>query len=189
MAELELPVRQLVENNPDRVAWRAALASVLWEGGRAEEARSELAALAEHGFGNIPLDGDWLTAMTVIAEVCADLGAVEHAERVYAMLVPYQRSNVVIGLAAVCMGSAARYLGRLAATIGARENAERHFEHALEADAALKSPICLAHTQLHYARLLGSSSRQGRQLMEAAVRSAEEHGLVAVARRARAENW
>ena len=43
--------------------------------------------------------------------------------QLYELLAPYRDGNVVIGLAAACLGSAARYLGRLAATIGRADEA------------------------------------------------------------------
>lgn len=185
MAELEAPLRQLVQDNPHRPAWRAALAALLCETGQSVEARGELEILAEQGFQDIPQDADWMTTVTLLADVCADLNDPERAERLYAMLAPYEEANVVIALAAICMGSAARYLGRLAATTGKREQAARHFVRALEADIALKAPVWVAHTQLEYAHLLDPSSVQGRELMQAAVRNAEKYGLAAVARRAK----
>ena len=65
----------------------------------------------------------------------------------------------MIGLAAVCMGSADRLLGRLAALLGREREAERHFEQALKANARLRAPVCLAHTQLDYATALGPGAK------------------------------
>ncbi len=90
----------------------------------------------------------------------------------------------MIGLGAVCLGSAERYLGRLAGVIGRRAEAERHFEHALEANARLKAYVCLAHTQVDYAELLGDDPHAG-TLLDAATRTSRELGLPLVAARAR----
>ena len=105
--------------NPHRPAWRAALAALLAEeGDRKEEAQREVDALAAQDFEDIPQDGDWLIAMTLLAECCAELRDETRATQLYELLMPYRDGNVVIGLAAVCMGSAARYLGRLGAAMG-----------------------------------------------------------------------
>ena len=88
----------------------------------------------------------------------------------------------MIGLAAVCLGSAASFLGRLAATMGRSDEARRHFERALEANAALRAPACLARTQVDYARALGPGPRAD-ELVAAAGRAASELGLGAVARK------
>ncbi len=161
MGELEHAARKLVEDNPGRPAWRAALAMLLCDEGRLSEAREEFERLALRDFEDVPKDLDWLIAMVLLSDVCADLGDRERAAVLYAKLEPYAAVNVVIGLAAVCLGSAERFLGKLAATMGRSADAERHFERALVANAALGAPGCLARTQVDYARALASWSAGG----------------------------
>jgi uncharacterized protein HemY len=96
---------------------------------------------------------------------------------------PFAGLNVVIGLAAVCLGSASRFLGQLALTIGQQQDAAEHFERALAANARLQAPLWLAHTQLDYGEALGRRAR-GRQLIEEAADAAAQLGLTALARRA-----
>ncbi len=185
MAELEPAVRNIIEAYPNRVAYRAALSLLLSETGRPDEAQSELEFLAEDGFAGVPDDLDWLTAMALLADVCAELGDQPVAERMYELLLPYAGVNVVIGLAVVCEGAAARHLGRLAAVVGRSSDAAEHFEQALERNQALTAPVCLARTQLDYAQALGSGAR-ARALIDAASRSAGELELTALGRRASA---
>ena len=182
MGELEQAARQLVDENPGRPAWRAALATLLCDEDRVSEAREEFERLAAGDFEDIPRDLDWMIAMTLLSDVCADLGDSDRAALLYAKLEPYADVNVVIGLAAVCLGSAASFLGKLAATMGRTDLAVGHFEHALEADAALGAPACLARTQVDYARALGPGQR-AEELLAAAERTAAELGLGAVARK------
>jgi hypothetical protein len=182
MGELEQAARQLVDDNPARPAWRAALATLLCEDGRFDEAREEFSRLAAGDFEDIPKDLDWMIAIVLLSDVCADLGDGDRAAMLYAKLEPYADVNVVIGLAAVCLGSAASFLGRLAATLGWTDLAARHFERALEANAALGAPGCLARTQVGYARAIGPGPR-AEELLAAAGRSAAELGLGAVARK------
>jgi tetratricopeptide (TPR) repeat protein len=181
MGELELSARQLVEDNPGRPAWRAALATLLCEEGRLVEARVEFDRLAVSDFEDVPKDLDWMIAMVLLSDVCVDVGDGERAALLYSKLEPYAESNVVIGLAAVCLGSAASFLGKLAAMMGRTVEAERHFERALEANAALGAPACLARTQVDYARALGPGPRAA-ELLAAAAQTAAELGLGAVAR-------
>jgi tetratricopeptide (TPR) repeat protein len=182
MAELEQPARQLVGENPSRPAWRAALANLLCEDGRLSEAREEFERLAAHDFEDIPRDLDWMIAMILLSDVCADLGDAERAALLYERLEPYAEANVVIGLAAACLGSAASFLGKLAATMGREDLTVEHFERALEANRALKAPVCLARTQLDYARVLGPGPRAD-ELVLAAARTAEQTGAGSIARR------
>ncbi len=182
MGELEAPARELVASNPHRPAWRAALAALLAEGDRSEEAQREVDALAAQDFEDIPQDGDWLIAMTLLADCCAELKDETRATQLYELLLPYRDVNVVIGLAAVCMGSAARYLGRLAVAMGRKPEAAEHFERALVANAALKAPVFLAHTQIDFAGALGRGPRANK-LTEAAARTAKSLALPRVSRR------
>jgi DNA-binding SARP family transcriptional activator/tetratricopeptide (TPR) repeat protein len=187
MGELEHATRRLVADNPSRPAWRAALANLLCEEGRLPEAEEEFERLAAHDFEDVPRDLDWIIAMTLLSDVCADLGDPRRAALLYAMLEPYAEVNVVIGFAAVCLGSAASFLGKLAATMGEPELAAEHFERALVANDELPAPACLARTQVDYARAILSFAEgpdaRADELLEAARLAAAERGLGAVARR------
>ena len=182
MAELEPAARRLVKDNPARPAWRAALANLLCEEGRLAEAREEFERLAAHDFEDVPKDLDWMIAMTLLSDVCADLGDAERAALLYAKLEAYGEVNVVVGLAAVCLGSTARFLGKLAAATGRAERASEHFERALAANAALRAPICLARTQVDYARALEGSPR-AHELLAAAAHTAAELGSGSISRK------
>lgn len=183
MGELEQATRQAVAENPARVAWRAALANMLCEEGRLDEAREEFERLAAHDFEDVPKDLDWMIAMILLSDVCADLGDAERAALLYERLEPYADLNVVIGLAAACLGSAAGFLGKLAATMGRAERAVEHFERALAANAALQAPGCLARVQVDYARaIVSTGDPRAAELLDAAAEAAERHGLRAVAR-------
>jgi DNA-binding SARP family transcriptional activator len=182
LGELEDAARQAVEANP-APAWRAALATLLWESGKTTEAREQFELLAAHDFKDIPQDGDWMIAITLLADLSAGLGDAARAALLYQLLSPYASANVMIGFAVMCLGPAARFLGKLSATTGREEEAREHFERALRACAALKAPVWLAHTQLDYAGLLGRGTRR-RELIDAAERTAGELDLPWVARRA-----
>jgi DNA-binding SARP family transcriptional activator/tetratricopeptide (TPR) repeat protein len=187
MGELEQAAHRLVADNPGRPAWRAALANLLCEEGRLAEAEEEFERLAAHDFEDVPRDLDWMIAMTLLSDVCADLSDSARAALLYAMLEPYADVNVVIGFAAVCLGSAASFLGKLAATMGEPELAAQHFERALAINSELPAPVCLARTQVDYARAILAAAGEPRdpradELLEAAARTAAELGLRAVAR-------
>ena len=183
IGELESSARTLMQANPDRPAWRAGLAVLLAETGRPEEARAELDRVAVDDFADIPRDGDWLTCVTLLADAVVALGDAERARLLYELLLPQRRANVVIGLAAVCLGSSARYLGRLALTMDDRASARAHLEAAVRSNEVLGAPVQLAHAQLDYA-LAVEPDGQARRLVVAAAAAAAELGLPSVARRA-----
>jgi hypothetical protein len=82
----------------------------------------------------------------------------------------------------VCLGSTARYLGRLALAIGERTAAAQHLEQAVLVNEALRAPVQLAHAQLDLATALGPGSR-ARTLTEAASQTASELDIPALFRR------
>jgi tetratricopeptide (TPR) repeat protein len=182
-AELEQAARQLVESNPARPAWRAALSALLFESGQLDAAREQFDLLAAADFSDIPHDGDWMIAMTLLSDVCVGLRDAARAELLYEQLLPHKSAGVVIGLAAACLGSTARFLGKLAWTMDRPRDATEHFDEALSFNARLNAPVCLAHSQLDYALVLGRRGGAG-GLVEAAARTAQELKLPWVAQRA-----
>jgi tetratricopeptide (TPR) repeat protein len=179
MAELEEATRRLLIDNPHRPAWRAGLATLLCATGRPAEAQAEFDTVAASGFADIPRDGDWMIAITLLADLAYELADRPRAQLLYELLAPYEQANVVIGIAVVCLGAAARYLGRLAAATGRRDAAIGHLEHAIEANTALNAPVQLAHTELDLAQLIGPGARAD-SLIATAERTARELGLPAV---------
>ncbi len=188
--EVEPAVRRFIELYPALVAWRAALAMLLVEVGRRDEARAEFERLAEGGFDDLPRDANWLIGVTLLAEVCGALGDGARAEALYAQLEPYAGRNVVVGRAATCNGSASRLLGILAAAMGSWELAEGHFISALAMHDRMGARPWTARTQLAYAEMLLTRRRQGDkaralELLGDAVAIADELGMPVVAQRTR----
>jgi tetratricopeptide (TPR) repeat protein len=182
-AELEAAARAFVASNPGRPGWRAALIEILRGAGRTEEAQEAFDEFARHDFDDIPVDGDWLTAMVVAAEVAVGLHDEERAQRLYELLAPCAAHTAVVGLAAACLGPVAYRLGALAALLGRRDAAVEHFEAALVQATRIGAVIERAHVQLDYAALLGHGPK-ARQLAGAARTTAREYALTRVLARA-----
>jgi DNA-binding SARP family transcriptional activator len=185
MGELEGAARELLARNPLRLAWRSGLAILLCDTGRHDEARELLADMAE-GFATVAPDGDWIITFALLADVAADLEDAEHAARLYRLLDPYRDANVVIGHGAVCFGPVARYLGRLALTVGERDLALEHLRRAVDSSAAMRAPVHLAHARLDHAAALaaGGDWSAAHTLIEQAAETAAVLELPLVARRA-----
>jgi DNA-binding SARP family transcriptional activator/tetratricopeptide (TPR) repeat protein len=181
MAELEPAARELVASNPARLAWRAGIATLLSDTGRPDEARAELEALAEVAV--IPPDGDWMITIALLSDLAAELGDAARAETLYAQLAPHAETAVVVGVGALCMGSSARYLGRLALAMERREDALHHLEHAIARNTALGATVHLAHSRVDYAVALGRGAR-ARELLDEVEATVREFDLPFVARRA-----
>jgi tetratricopeptide (TPR) repeat protein len=184
MGELEPAARQMVQANPLRPAWRTALATLLAETGRPEDAREEFRRVAAESFRDIPDDGDWMTTVALLADLAAELEEAQRAQELYDLLLPYAGLNVVIGVAAVCLGPVDRLLGRLATVTGRHQEAERWFEAALAAAERLRSPVWLGHARVDFARGLGGRGVRVRRMLDDAREDAAALGLVKVAARA-----
>ncbi len=172
---------------PEIPAWRCGLAFVYAELGRKDDASRELDALGANRFAALPRDAWWLLGTAMLGEVAAFVEHPVHVPVLYEQLVPYADHCVVI--TTICNGSAARVLGLLATALGRFDDAERHFQDALDRNARIRSPLWVGHTRRDYAAMLLRRDGPGdaelaRTLLEAALRTASELGLHAVARRA-----
>jgi phage terminase small subunit len=146
-------VRRSVEDYPTYPIWRCVLAQLTAELGYEAEARAALAAVAADRCAALPFDEEWLVSMGLLAETAAALGDRERAAILYDLLHPYA-DRVAISYPDVSTGSVARYLGLLAATMDRHDEAERHFEDAMQTNARIGAPSWLAHTKRDYARML-----------------------------------
>jgi class 3 adenylate cyclase len=189
LGELEAAVKGFVEQYPALPVWRAVLALVCSELGRESEARSEFERLAANEFADLPRDSLWLTAVALLADVCTFLGDVDRAARLYEVLLPYAGQNATLPFGIFYFGSVSQYLGMLAGTMGRWEEAERHFEDALQVHGRMGARPWLAHTQHEYARMLHERVEVGdgekaHQLVNQALDTAQELGMKSLVERA-----
>ena len=190
LAEVEGAVRGFIELYPAIPAWRGALALLLIELGRPDEARAEFEQAAEGGFAAFPSDANWLIAITLMAEVCGALGDATRAGDLYRLLEPYAGRNVVVGRNATCNGSASRLLGILAAARGELELAERHYDDAQTMHRSMGARPWHARTQVSYAELLltrrgAGDVERGTDMLADAILVADALGMVVLAEKAR----
>jgi tetratricopeptide (TPR) repeat protein len=186
LAVLAPLVQHFVQQNPASAAWLPGLALIYSDLGWQRDARDVLAQLAVDDFGAIARDAFWVSTLAYLSEVCAALHDTARAAILYPLLLPYRERTVVVGLATVCYGAAARYLGLLAATLARWDDAERHFEDALALNARLGARPWLAHTQADFAAMLlargcPADQPRSRALLDAASMTAAELGMRALA--------
>jgi class 3 adenylate cyclase len=152
--EMMGPLRAAVAQFPLVPAYRAALALYFADAGETDEARGEFEILANDDFAVIPTDGNWPVAMVLLTDVCVELGDKARATVLYDKIAPYSDKCPVTGLAVDCYGSMGRFAAALAATMERWDDAERHFDAALEQNIRMEGVRAVVWTQCFYARML-----------------------------------
>ncbi len=166
LAELAPAVRILAGEADREGPWRPGLVAVLAELGMEREARRELSRLAAEGIDGFRTSL-WLATLAYLTDACAALGDEAMAAIVYPELEPLAGANVMIGHLVACYGTADRYLGMLAATLGEPGRAEEHFERAMEQNRRMGASTWVAHTAYEYGRFLLGRGRGARGRAEA----------------------
>jgi tetratricopeptide (TPR) repeat protein len=182
LSEIAPVVRHFVNERGAGAAWRPGLALIYAELGRETEARSEFESLSGDGFSAIPRDSLWQTSLVYLAETCCMIGSCGEAEALYELLAPYEELAVVVGSASVSLGATSRYLGQLAVELGRWDEAEAHFEHAVDFDTRTSARAWLAHSWFQYSRLLARRDRPGDkgradQMLSSAMQTVTELGM------------
>ncbi|HLA19244.1 MAG TPA: adenylate/guanylate cyclase domain-containing protein, partial [Dehalococcoidia bacterium] len=183
--ELEALVRAGAQQSPNIPGIRAGLAMTYAELGREEQAKVEFEGLAVNDFSNLPLDSSLPLIVAYLSVACGFLDDARRAAVLYDLLLPYAGHTIILGVAVACLGSASHSLGVLAATMERWEDAERHFEDALEMNARMGARPWVAHTQHGYADMLLRRGKQGDrekalELVTQALDTAQELGMKAL---------
>ncbi len=165
------PVLRVLAGGSRQGPWRPGLIALLVDLGMEREARDQLEQVAEAGLNSLR-ESLWLASLTYLADASAALGDERTAALVYPELEPHGGSNVMIGHLVACYGSADRYLGMLAATLGEWERAEEHLARAMDMNRRMGARTWLAHTAHEYARLLHKQGRAKRDTAQALLREA-----------------
>ena len=188
---MEPAIASYVAEYPSVFIFRCVLANLLAELGRETEAREELGRIAASDFADLHVGTEWFLGASALASVCALLDDAERAERLYDALLPFAEFNVYAH-PEVCLGSAGRFLGVLATTMRRWDEAGRHFEQALNANARMGARPATAHTQRDHAAMLvrrgrTDDARRARELLTAAAGTYRDLGMQTWAGRAAAE--
>ena len=117
LAEVEAPLRALSDAHPGMVGLRCALALLLLQDGREEEARGELERLTAAGLDGLPLDNTHIIMLALLAEVAADVADEARAAAIYGWLEPYAE-RWVVSPGAAALWPVERSLGRVAGVMG-----------------------------------------------------------------------
>jgi DNA-binding CsgD family transcriptional regulator/tetratricopeptide (TPR) repeat protein len=190
LAEVEAAVAEVAARSP-LLGWTAALARLYAELGRLAEAQTLLDRLAVDEFASVEREGfTWLASAVSLAETSIVLGATQHAETLYRLLLPYAERYVNAG-GGWFHGAVAYELGRLATMLARWEEAATHFTAALEMHERVAARSFVAHTQYSWAEMLvrrgePGDREQALELVEHARVTAEELGMIRLTEQATA---
>ena len=184
LAEVAPLLKRFVDDNPDEAVWRPGLLVVATDLGYLDMARRNLDEIADTDF-RLPMDAKRSATLSYLAEACVALGDTRRAEVLYRLLLPYRRVNITVGVATICCGAAARFLGMLASLMGDWQSAEEHFEFAVAMNTDLHAWPWLAHAEHDYAYMLRQCGRQSDlaridRLLSNALATAHRLGMIAL---------
>ena len=183
-------VRERIDEHGDRyrgiARWRDALVAA--EVGDVAAARAEIERHARDGFSGLPRGGLWLLHVCALAQAAVLLGDRDRGAELYAMLEPYEDRNA-ISVSTLPFGPVAWRLGMLATLTEGWDEAERHFERALERCEVLGALAVRARVLIDEAAMFATRGRAGDDERAAAALAeastiARELDLPAIAERA-----
>jgi hypothetical protein len=167
--------------------WRAALCLLHTRAGRTGDARAGMRALVADECTAVPRLHDWLGALTMLADACAELDDLAAADTLERLLRPYSRRVATFLYNAIELGPVARPLGRLAALLGRLDDGVALLEGALGISQAVPAPVWVARAQADLGGVLLQRGAPGDRdrahaLLECAHARALELGLRRLAR-------
>lgn len=111
-------------------------------------------------FSQFRRDITYVTAMVRISEVAVALPRERAANSLYQLLMPYADQFSLATYGGCSLGSVERTLGKVAASLGRKPDAESHLRRAISKCGAMDSWLWVAHAQLDLALLLVEKSEQ-----------------------------
>jgi eukaryotic-like serine/threonine-protein kinase len=191
VAEAEAMVREASTRHPALAGWRALLADIEAQRGRKQPARAVLEQLMADDLQALRRDPFLLSALAPAADLCGYVGDARLARILYDAILPYAKLHANISVGFGTHGPVARQLGVLAARMGELATAGRHFQAAIDASEAIRSPLFVSVSCLSYARALSRSEQSDaralrRELLQRAMRAVEGTELLGLSWVARA---
>ena len=161
LAEIDALIAGQLAEAPHVPAWQVAQVIVDNALGRRSAACHRLAALTARRVAGLPRDWLWLLTTTLLADVCADLGVLEAAAELHAVLSRYSGKVAILAHGIAASGAIDGPLGRLETMRQDWGAAERHLAAAMALNRRIGAGPALARTQLSYAELLLRRGRPG----------------------------
>ncbi|MGH2793276.1 MAG: ATP-binding protein [Actinomycetota bacterium] len=173
--EVEDLVRAAIDEFPWYPAHRCMLARLLVETGRTEEGRALYEELTVDECSVLAKDNEWILNVSLLAEICGLLNDRTRAPMLYDLLLPYRDRNAHAHLEG-SLGAVARMLAILSTVVERFDDAERHFEDAIERNRLMQAQPFVAWT-LHALAVMLLRRRGAGDDQRAAVAAAEARAI------------
>jgi tetratricopeptide (TPR) repeat protein len=187
LAEVQDTIAQAVHEYPALHRFTCVLAHIHAVLGHEREAHAAFELATAHDLGSEYLDEEYLFALNTLPDACAYVGDDEAAVGLYDLMLPYERLYAEAPVEGT-FGSMARGLGVLATQLRRFDDAERHFEVAIEIERGMRARPWIAHAQhgLGELLLLRGDEARARQVLANAIAGYRELGMESWAERAAA---
>jgi tetratricopeptide (TPR) repeat protein len=161
LAPIAASLEQITEGPSESLYVPAMLALAQLDTGDEESALHTLDSLSADDLRRAQGENAWGSVLALLAEVAASGATPSKAAVLYEMLDPFagRLISAVIGLA--CLGAAERFQGMLSATLERWDDAEAHFERALELEERIRGRALLPRTRYWQARFFRARARPG----------------------------
>ena len=153
LAGFEREIEDYPHEFPSPLMHGAVLAHVYAQLHRTADAEALVRELTARDLSNWHVDEEWLVSVCLLAETCAMLDDAETAGPLYELLLPYGLQNAV-ALPELALDSVSRPLGTLANLQGRFDEAEEHFQQALQMNDRMGARPFVARTYEDHARTL-----------------------------------
>ncbi len=183
LAPHEQPLRDIMSQMPIVPGWRAGLATICAETGKADLAREQIDLLTAAGLESIPRDATYLTTMTLLAETAHRLADPVLAKLMLPLLAASEDQFVVVGNAVACHGSVAGYLAALTGLAGDPAQANRLFAKAITLETGIGSQPLATKTRSNWIEFQARSDCRNADFDDLAARTradADRFGMTAV---------
>jgi tetratricopeptide (TPR) repeat protein len=179
--EMEQATREYASGHADVPAIRVAVAFLLAETGRTDEARGMLGALADRDLAHLH-DRNWPASWFQLARAAHLVGDRDLARALLGADRQPSETCVMVSLATVCLGSTDLARAWLHHTAGDLDGADRCYAAAATVNGRVGARSWLAHTRADHAGLLLARDRHGdreaaRHLVDLARTAVDEIGL------------
>jgi tetratricopeptide (TPR) repeat protein len=155
LGEVVPRLERVVSQHPENLPMRSLLGFCYAETDKRSLAKAEFENLAADNFSRLTLDFRWFISMAFLCETCSYLADQSRALTLYDLLTPYSLRSASIGLFGYA-GDVSYYLAILAAVLERFEDAEAHFNAAIEFETRTIARGWAARVRYRYAALLFS---------------------------------